>query len=87
MLALLFFSILLANLPFIINISIFNKIKSIRLIIWLAFYISLIFFSFFLENQQYGNVYKKEWDFYAITFCIYIILGYPSIIWQYLYKK
>ncbi len=80
-------SVLLSNLPFIINLSVFNTIKAARVFIWLIFYILLLFLSFMLEKQEYGNLYKKEWDFYAITFCIYIILGYPSIIWQYLYKK
>jgi len=81
--------ILLSNMPFLIKYkqkNLFN-IKHIRWIIWLLFYFLFISIAYYIEHRSYGFVYVKQWDFYAITFCLYIIFAYPTIIWRYLFAK
>ena len=34
-----------------------------------------------------GNVFAQGWEFYAIAFALYIVLGYPGFVIRYLFKR
>src|SRR5690625_3001398 len=34
-----------------------------------------------------GNVFPQEWEFYAITYSLFLVLGYPSFVMRYLLKR
>ncbi len=31
-----------------------------------------------------GNRFRQGWEFYAITLCLYVVLGYPGFVYRYL---
>jgi Protein of unknown function (DUF2818) len=70
------------------NIAFFLKYTHIiRIVLWLVFYACILYLGTLLERHNYGSIYNKSWDFYAITFFGYVILSYPAIVWRYLYHK
>lgn len=34
-----------------------------------------------------GNVFPQKWEFYAITYCLFLILSYPGFVIRYLLKR
>ena len=34
-----------------------------------------------------GNVFAQGWEFYAIAFALYIVLGYPGFVLRYLFRR
>src|SRR5690625_4121539 len=34
-----------------------------------------------------GNVYPQGWEFYAITYSLFLVLGYPGFVLRYLLKR
>lgn len=34
-----------------------------------------------------GNVYPQQWEFYAITYSLFLVLGYPGFVMRYLLKR
>jgi hypothetical protein len=39
-----------------------------------------------LENQLYGAPYPQSWEFYAITFCLFLVLASPGFVVVYLWR-
>lgn len=33
-----------------------------------------------------GAVYPQSWEFYAVTVCLFVVLGYPGFVMRYLWK-
>lgn len=33
-----------------------------------------------------GDVYPQGWEFYAVTVCLFVVLGYPGFVLRYLWK-
>lgn len=40
---------------------------------------------FFLESSA-GNRYEQNWEFYAITACLFVVLAFPGFVFRYLRK-
>ena len=40
-----------------------------------------------LESRAYGAVYRQDWQFYAITFCLFIVLAFPGFAVRYLWRQ
>ncbi len=86
-----------ANLPFLnqklfafLSISSFlppnTKPLWLRLLELVVLYFLLGMFAWFLEQQR-GNVHAQNWEFYAITFCLFLVMAYPGFVWRYLRRK
>jgi hypothetical protein len=39
------------------------------------------------ESRSYGSVYAQDWQFYAITFCLFIVFAYPGFVLRYLWHR
>lgn len=50
----------------------------------LYFFIGLLGVGF---ESSLGNVFPQGWEFYAITFCLFVILAYPGFVLRYLLKR
>ena len=85
-----------ANLPFFTEkfFGIFpppfahNSIKTLphrwfELVVW---YFLVGLFGRLLEQQR-GQIYPQGWEFYAITFCMFVVLAYPGFVWRYLRRQ
>ena len=49
-------------------------------------YFAVLFFARALEARM-GAVYPQNWEFYATTACLFVVLAYPGFVWRYLWRK
>ncbi|ELX09704.1 putative membrane protein UCP019883/DUF2818 [Janthinobacterium sp. HH01] len=82
-----------ANLPFF-NDKVFALVATrwprkplfVRLAEMTVLYFVVGLIGFALE-AQIGNRFQQTWEFYAISACIFIVLGFPGFIVRYLRKR
>ncbi|HKR38951.1 MAG TPA: DUF2818 family protein [Paraburkholderia sp.] len=82
-----------ANLPFL-NQRLFGVValrapkKSawIRIAEMIVLYFVVGTFGFLLEARA-GNRFDQGWQFYAITFSLFVVFAFPGFTWQYLVKR
>jgi len=84
---------LAANLPFLTQrVFFFRQPKSgtkslaWRLLEIVALYFAVGALARWLEARQ-GEIYAQGWEFYAVTFCLFIVLAYPGFVYRYLWKR
>ncbi|AET89525.1 MULTISPECIES: DUF2818 family protein [Caballeronia] len=41
----------------------------------------------FMLEARAGNRFDQEWQFYAITFSLFVVLAFPGFTFQYLVKR
>ncbi|HEY0294863.1 MAG TPA: DUF2818 family protein [Bordetella sp.] len=58
----------------------------LRLVEVLVFYLLVGAVGYAFEGSL-GNRFKQDWEFYAITLCLYLVLAYPGFVYRYLYKR
>ncbi|MBM3345559.1 MAG: DUF2818 family protein [Betaproteobacteria bacterium] len=34
-----------------------------------------------------GAIYPQTWEFYAVTACLFVVMGYPGFVFRYLLKR
>src|SRR5690606_17945745 len=34
-----------------------------------------------------GSVFPQNWEFYAVTLCLFLVMGYPGFVYRYLLRK
>lgn len=82
-----------ANLPFL-NQRLFGLVpmraprKSawVRIAELIVLYFVVGAFGFLLEARA-GNRFDQGWQFYAITFSLFVVFAFPGFAWQYLVKR
>jgi len=90
--ALILFAFLVANIPwFSDNLFIFlsmNKSKSIPVIIGeiIVFYFLMGGLFVFIEKQVVGNIHNQGWEFYVITFFLFLVFSFPGFIYKVVWK-
>ena len=57
-----------------------------RLLEVLVFYALVGALGFALEANM-GNSFSQTWEFYAITLCLFLVLGYPGFVYHYLLRR
>ncbi len=86
-LILLFF--IIANLPWISDrVFCIYPLKTtkkviIRLAETLVFYIISLLIAIAFELKFSGEVYPQTWEFFTITFCLFLVLAVPGVIYRY----
>lgn len=92
---LLLLALFSANVPFLNNRLYFFKpvgigkekqtwVRFLELIV-LYFIVGLV--GLVLENKINGQIHPQDWEFYAITFFMFLVFAVPGFIFQYTYKK
>jgi hypothetical protein len=85
-------ALFLSNIPwFSKNLFIFislNKTKTIPMVLLeiVVNYFIVGFFVMFLEKQAIGNVHPQGWEFYVVTFFLFIVLSSPGFIYKVVWK-
>ena len=82
-----------ANLPFV-NQRLFGvmplraqkKSAWLRIAELIVLYFVVGAFGFLLEARA-GNRFAQGWQFYAITFSLFVVFAFPGFTWQYLVKR
>lgn len=89
---LVLFSVAAANLPFLNDkvLGVFKTsqttkrawIVSLELVVMYVV-AGLLGFAF---ERALSNPFTLGWSFYAITFCVFLVLGFPGFVYRYLLK-
>lgn len=58
----------------------------LRMVELLLYYAIVMGLGFAFEAAL-GNPFAQRWEFYAITFSLYLVLGYPGFVFRYLFKR
>ncbi|OUR64581.1 hypothetical protein A9Q79_04555 [Methylophaga sp. 42_25_T18] len=86
-LILLFF--IIANLPWLSDrlFCIYplktTKRVSIRLAEMLVFYIVSLLIAIAFELKFSGEIYPQAWEFFTVTFCLFLVLAVPGVVYRY----
>ena len=82
-----------ANLPFfnqrlfgVVPLRAPKKSAWIRIAEMIVLYVVVGTFGFLLEARA-GNRFDQGWQFYAITFSLFVVFAFPGFTWQYLVKR
>jgi hypothetical protein len=91
--ALLLLSVVLANLPFLTErlfcvwaLKSGSKGPGWRLLEVIVLYFVAGGAAWLLESRI-GPVHKQNWEFYAITLCLFLVFAYPGFVYRYLWRK
>lgn len=83
----------LANLPFVTE-SLFGMMRFkrgakpafVRILELLVFYLIVLGIASLVESSI-GNVFTQGWQFYAVTVCLFLVLGFPGFVHRYLRRR
>ncbi len=84
----------MANLPFVFDRILFvlrpgqaaGKRLGWRLLELLLLYFAAGGLSIVLEAHSHGSVYRQNWEFYATTFCLFLVFAFPGFVYRYLWS-
>ncbi|MFW5450294.1 MAG: DUF2818 family protein [Methylophagaceae bacterium] len=81
--------LVIANLPwlteriFLVYLPQTTKSTLVRLIELLVFYFACLLIAVGVEMRFSGEVYPQTWEFFVTTFCLFLVLSVPGIIYRY----
>lgn len=89
---LLLVALVAANLPFLLEgrflvmkVGVRRKGFGWRLLELTILYFVVGAISLALESRQ-GQIYAQTWEFYAITYCLFLVFAYPGFVYCYLWR-
>lgn len=59
-----------------------GKTLWMRLLEWFILLILFIFAALGLEKKLMGEIYKQDWEFYAVMVCLFIVFALPGFIYR-----
>jgi len=85
-------SLILANMPWVSEsfLLFYKPVRKNFFLIFIElilFYLLIGFFFLFIEKEVIGNIHQQDWEFYAITFCLFIVFSFPGFIYKVIWKK
>jgi Protein of unknown function (DUF2818) len=92
----LILALLAANLPFVTRRIFFfgpasstdsGKSFAWRLTELIVLYLLVGAVAALFESHDYGELYPRGWQFYAITICLFIVFAYPGFVVRYLWQR
>ncbi len=91
--ALLLLALVAANLPFLLTRKLFifstgalRKAFGWRLIELTILYFAVGGIALAIESRQ-GTIYPQSWEFYAITYFLFLVLAFPGFVYCYLWRR
>ena len=88
-LLILLVAIVTANAPFLSE-RLFGLLRprkpksaGVRFLELAVFYLVTLGLAILIETR-FGPRYPQRWEFYGITGCLFMVLGYPGFVWRYL---
>ncbi|MBZ0105361.1 MAG: DUF2818 family protein [Sulfuricella denitrificans] len=89
---LLVLALVAANLPFVADrLLLLIPLKSEKSLIWHLFELMVLYFmvggvSVLLERRL-APPHSQNWEFYAVTACLFLVFAFPGFIYRYLWRK
>lgn len=61
-------------------------------VVWCLFELVVLYFmmggiSRYAENATMGQVAPQNWEFYAVTACLFLVFAFPGFIYRFFWKK
>ena len=91
--ALLLLAVVLANLPFLSERSLFvrpvpasGKAGGWRVLELMLLYCIAGIAAWLMESRA-GQVYPQRWEFYAVTVCLFLVFAYPGFVYRFFWRK
>jgi len=92
---LLLAALVCANLPFLSNrLFLIKPVQAgakksiwIRLLEWLLLYFIVGGLALLFEQKTNGQIHAQDWEFYAITFFMFLVLAVPGFIYRHTFLK
>ncbi|SMC17217.1 Protein of unknown function [Andreprevotia lacus DSM 23236] len=80
-----------ANVPFVTGrlfglLSLARKHFGWQLLEWLVYYLLLLGVARLLEGRV-SDVHPQNWQFYATTLALFVVLAWPGFVWRYFWRK
>ena len=81
--------LLIANLPwltervFLVYPLQAGKSILVRLIELIVFYFASLLIAIAAETKFSGDVFPQQWEFFVTTFCMFLVLSVPGVIYRY----
>ena len=91
--ALLLLSAVLANLPFFTErlFFVWTFKSASKNLAWRLLEIVVLYFvaggTAWLMESKVGPVHRQNWEFYAVTACLFLVFAYPGFVYRYLWRK
>lgn len=60
-----------------------GKSAFIRLVELVIFYFASLLIAIAAEIQFSGDVFPQQWEFFVTTFCIFLVLSVPGVVYRY----
>lgn len=57
-----------------------------RFVELIASYFIILGTAYLIERSVMGQVWKQDWEFYAVTFALFLVLSFPGFIYRMLWK-
>jgi len=91
-LLLVLLALLAANLPWFSErlfylVPLRHKHIGWRLLELVVLYFALGALAFFAERATMGQAASQNWEFYAITACLFLVFAFPGFVYRYLWRK
>lgn len=89
---LLLLALAAANLPFIADrLLLLVPLKNKKTLAWHLLELLVLYFivggvSMLLE-QQIAPRHSQNWEFYAVTVCLFLVFAFPGFTYRYLWRK
>ena len=82
MYTLLLLAVIFANLPFLTTRLFAVKPKTRKHIGH-----HLIELAAYLLESRAGSVHPQDWEFYAVTVCLFLVAAFPGFVWRYFWQE
>ncbi len=91
--ALLLTALVAANLPFLLERIFFVIVPkdSHKALGWRALELIVLYFVVggvgYMLQRKIGPVQHQNWEFYAVTACLFLVMSYPGFVYRYLWRR
>jgi hypothetical protein len=89
---LILLALLAANLPWFSErlfylLPLRDKHVGWRLLELVILYFVVGGIALFAESARMGQLAKQNWEFYAITACLFLVFAFPGFVYRYLWRR
>lgn len=91
--ALLLTALVAANLPFLLERIFFviTPKDSHKPLGWRVLELIVLYFVVggvaYMLQRRIGPVQHQNWEFYAVTACLFLVMAYPGFVYRYLWRR
>lgn len=89
---LLLLGLVAANLPFVADrLLLFFPLKNGKTLAWHLLELAVLYFIVggfgMLLEQQIAPRHSQNWEFYAVTVCLFLVCAFPGFAYRYLWRR